>query len=52
MTLEDIEDVKKEFVNAALFAQECDYDGVQVHAAHGCEFARRLEECASLRALG
>jgi len=35
MSLDDIEDVKSNFVNAALRCKEAGFDGVQVHAAHG-----------------
>lgn len=32
---DEIEDVRERFVHAATVAQECGFDGVQVHAAHG-----------------
>jgi len=35
MTLEEVEQVKKDFVQAAKRAQDCGYDGVEVHGAHG-----------------
>ena len=35
MTKEDIERVKKCFVNAALRVQEAGFDGVEIHSAHG-----------------
>ena len=35
MTIEDIQDIVEAFVKAALRAKEADFDGVQLHAAHG-----------------
>ncbi|MCL2566543.1 MAG: NADPH dehydrogenase [Alphaproteobacteria bacterium] len=35
MTLQDIENVKADFINAAKKAVEAGYDGVEIHAAHG-----------------
>jgi 2,4-dienoyl-CoA reductase-like NADH-dependent reductase (Old Yellow Enzyme family) len=35
MTLEDISQVKKGFVNAALLAQEAGFDGIELHGANG-----------------
>ncbi|KZV95133.1 FMN-linked oxidoreductase [Exidia glandulosa HHB12029] len=49
MTLANIEDVKNEFIQAALFAQECNYDGVQVHAAHGYMLAQFLSPATNSR---
>ena len=34
MTLEDMERVKQAFVDAALLAKECNFDGVEIHIAH------------------
>lgn len=44
-TIEDINDIKKKFVEAALRAQKADYDAIELHAAHGyfiCEFLSPL----------
>lgn len=35
LTLNEIQQLKKDFVNAALRAKRCGYDGVEVHGAHG-----------------
>jgi len=35
MSVDDIDDVVKKFVNAAVFLQESGFDGMQLHAAHG-----------------
>ncbi len=35
MTIVDIEETKQAFVEAALRAQDCGYDGVEIHACHG-----------------
>lgn len=35
LTLEEIKQLKNDFVNAAIRAQKCGYDGVEVHGAHG-----------------
>lgn len=36
MTVEDIGSVVKEFLQAARLAKETGFDGVQLHASHGC----------------
>jgi 2,4-dienoyl-CoA reductase-like NADH-dependent reductase (Old Yellow Enzyme family) len=35
MSLEEIEQLKTDFIDAAIRAKKCGYDGVEVHAAHG-----------------
>lgn len=35
MTLEDIESVKKDFLRAAKFAKNAQFDGIELHGAHG-----------------
>ena len=35
LTLDEIHQLKEDFINAALRAQKCGYDGVEVHGAHG-----------------
>ncbi|MFK7781278.1 NADH:flavin oxidoreductase [Psychroserpens sp.] len=35
LTLEDIHQLKDDFIAAAIRAQQCGYDGVEVHGAHG-----------------
>jgi 2,4-dienoyl-CoA reductase-like NADH-dependent reductase (Old Yellow Enzyme family) len=35
LTLEEVQQLKTDFVNAAIRAQHCGYDGVEVHGAHG-----------------
>lgn len=37
MTVDDIANVVTQFVNAARLAAETGFDGVELHAAHGCE---------------
>lgn len=49
MTLNDVEEVKREFVQAAVFAHECGFDGVQVHAAHGYLLAQFLSPMTNHR---
>lgn len=34
-SLEELEDIKKEFVNAAILAQNAGFEGIEVHCAHG-----------------
>jgi 2,4-dienoyl-CoA reductase-like NADH-dependent reductase (Old Yellow Enzyme family)/thioredoxin reductase len=34
-TAEDIEDIKKKFIMAGVFAKQAGFDGVEIHAAHG-----------------
>ena len=44
-TLENISDIKKLFVNAAIRAKKANYDAIELHAAHGyllCEFLSPL----------
>lgn len=38
MTEKDILHVMDRFVHGAIFAQKAGFDGVQLHAAHGCEY--------------
>jgi 2,4-dienoyl-CoA reductase-like NADH-dependent reductase (Old Yellow Enzyme family) len=38
MTLRDIDEVVDEFVRGAQLAAEAGFDGVQLHAAHGCKW--------------
>lgn len=40
MTIQDIEAVKRMFVEAALRAEKAGYDGVQIHSAHGFVLSR------------
>ena len=35
LTLKEVKQLKDDFVNAALRAKKCGYDGVEVHGAHG-----------------
>lgn len=35
LTLEEVYQLRKDFVDAAIRAQKCGYDGVEVHGAHG-----------------
>ncbi|RFC54315.1 NADH:flavin oxidoreductase [Brumimicrobium aurantiacum] len=35
LTIDEVIQLKKDFVDAAVRAQECGYDGVEVHGAHG-----------------
>ncbi|MEJ2114392.1 MAG: NADH:flavin oxidoreductase [Flavobacteriaceae bacterium] len=35
LTLDEVSELKEDFINAAIRAQECGYDGVEVHGAHG-----------------
>jgi len=35
LSLDEIEELKKDFISAALRAQACGYDGVEIHGAHG-----------------
>lgn len=35
LSLEEIQDLKTDFINAAVRAKNCGYDGVEVHGAHG-----------------
>ena len=37
MSQSDINEVIDRFVEGAIFAYKCGFDGVQLHAAHGCE---------------
>lgn len=44
-TLEDITNIKKLFINAAIRAKKANYDAIELHAAHGyllCEFLSPL----------
>jgi len=52
LTLTEVEQLKSDFITAALRAKECGYDGVEVHGAHGyiltqflsSEFNKRTDE--------
>lgn len=35
----EVKDVVQDFVRAAQFVYEAGFDGIQLHAAHGCEFS-------------
>ena len=35
LTLEEVHQLKNDFINAAIRAKQCGYDGVEVHGAHG-----------------
>ncbi|WP_299112458.1 NADH:flavin oxidoreductase [uncultured Winogradskyella sp.] len=35
LTLEEVHQLKDDFINAAIRAKQCGYDGVEVHGAHG-----------------
>ncbi|MCX7547601.1 NADH:flavin oxidoreductase [Xanthomarina sp. F1114] len=35
LTLEEVKQLKEDFIQAAIRAQKCGYDGVEVHGAHG-----------------
>lgn len=48
-TLEDLEDIKREFANAALLAQQAGFDGIEVHCAHGYILATFLSPKANNR---
>ena len=41
LSLEEVHELKQSFIEAALRAQKCGYNGVEVHGAHGyilCQF--------------
>jgi 2,4-dienoyl-CoA reductase-like NADH-dependent reductase (Old Yellow Enzyme family) len=39
MSLREIDDVVEGFVNGARLASKAGFDGVEIHAAHGCEWS-------------
>lgn len=45
MTLDDIERVIDQFVHGAKVAAESGFDGIQLHASHGCRYALFLRMC-------
>lgn len=47
MVLADIEEVVSSFVRGAILAAESGFDGVELHVAHGCEFATISDELRS-----
>lgn len=48
-TLDELEEIKQEFVNAALLAHQADFDGIEVHCAHGYLLATFLSKAANTR---
>ena len=49
MSLDDIMDVKERFINAVLVCQECGFNGVQIHAAHGYLLSSFMNPIANIR---
>eukprot|EP01083_Nonionella_stella_P094660 265656_1 len=49
MTLDDIQDVKQRFINAAKVCKDCGFDGIQVHAAHGYLLSSFMNPIANKR---
>lgn len=38
MTLDDVTNVQRLFINSALVASKAGFDGIQIHGAHGCQY--------------
>jgi len=49
MTLDDIADVRRRFVDVARVARDCGFTGVQIHAAHGYLLSNFLSPLANQR---
>jgi 2,4-dienoyl-CoA reductase-like NADH-dependent reductase (Old Yellow Enzyme family) len=49
LSLEDVQNVKQRFVNAARVCQQCGFDGVQIHSAHGYLLSSFLNPLANNR---
>ena len=49
MSLEDVADVVRQFVDAAVFAHTAGFDGVQLHCSHGYLLAQFLSPNVNLR---
>ncbi|KAG6819987.1 hypothetical protein H0H93_006817 [Arthromyces matolae] len=47
MSVDDIDDAVEAFITGAKVAFESGFDGIQLHAAHGCEFILRIVDCYS-----
>ncbi|TID26743.1 Multifunctional tryptophan biosynthesis protein [Venturia nashicola] len=52
MTVQDIDDVKRRFVEAAQFVAEVGFKGIELHAAHGYLLAQFLSPRSNLRTDG
>ena len=48
-TAEELQEIRRAFVKAALLAKECGFDGVQVHMAHGYFLSGMLDPGINLR---
>ena len=49
LTLEEVHQLKDDFVNAAIRAKQCGYDGVEVHGAHGYILTQFLSSAINKR---
>ncbi|HLV70401.1 MAG TPA: NADH:flavin oxidoreductase [Xanthomarina sp.] len=49
LTLKEVHQLKDDFVQAAIRAQKCGYDGVEVHGAHGYILTQFLSESINKR---
>jgi 2,4-dienoyl-CoA reductase-like NADH-dependent reductase (Old Yellow Enzyme family) len=49
LTLLEIEEVKAAFVDCAIRAEQCNYDGVEIHAAHGYLLGQFLSDSINKR---
>lgn len=49
LTLEEVHQLKNDFIQAAIRAQKCGYDGVEVHGAHGYILTQFLSESINKR---
>lgn len=49
MTEAEIEEIKARFVETAVLAEQADFDGVQIHAAHGYLFSQFLSPITNRR---
>ncbi len=49
LSLEEVEQLRDDFIKAAIRAQKCGYDGVEVHGAHGYILTQFLSSETNLR---